>query len=64
METVEQCEDALYRALAQKEDEPQRRGGIPGADHELLRQWWVSLTDDQRLVAVRRHAARMTTHGT
>jgi hypothetical protein len=27
MKTVEQCEDALYRALAQKEDELQRCGG-------------------------------------
>jgi hypothetical protein len=58
MKTVEQCEGALYRALAHKEDELQRCGGIPDADHELLREWWVGLTDDQRLAAVRRHAAR------
>ena len=57
MQTVEQCEDTLYRALAHKEDELQRCGGIPDADHELLREWWVGLTDDQRLAAVRRHAA-------
>src|SRR6516162_6686259 len=37
-----QCEDALYRTPAQKEDQVQRLRGIPGADHELLRGWWVS----------------------
>ena len=63
MKPVEQCEDALYQALAQKEDELQRCGAILDADRELLRQWRVSLTDNQRLATVRRHA-EVTIHGT